>query len=169
MSHRYYRRPMKNTLLFIMLLIVYLPVYSGEKSCNCTVEDIEKETSYLAKKLLQLTKKDQFVIEHEKSMETIIGFCTEVTTHGINLTCITPDLDPFKKGMLTGDKVLRIDEYNFVNNTLKASQKAFDNMKAQIKPGDLLTIEYIRDDELKEVKVKVSQITHPGFRLEVYQ
>lgn len=160
---------MKNIFLFTLLLAFYLPVHAGEESCNCTVEDIEKETSYLAKKLLELTKKDQFVIEHEKSMETIIGFCTDVTVHGIILTCITPDLDPFKKGMLTGDKVLRIDEYNFVNNTLQASDKAFRQMKAQIKPGDLLTIEYIRDDELKEVKIQVSEITHPGFRLEVYQ
>ncbi len=152
---------------FFLALLMCSELLAGEKTCNCTTADIEKEISYLAKQLLEVTGKDEYTLKKDSSSRIMIGACLSVKTNGINLTCITPDLSPQEMGMHTGDIIIAINEINFVNEDTQISQALLDQIVTTMQAGDILKVRYRRDQNVKEVNIEVRELSHPGFNFKV--
>jgi len=135
-----------------------------------TVADLEKDIAYLAKNLLELTGKNSYTITQKKTVKPMFGACFTIQEHGIKLTCITPDLDPQKKGMLTGYIITKINDISFVNKDLGTSKKLFQKFITGMKPGDNLAVIYTNhNQQSKSVVIVVAKVDYPSFKLTVSQ
>lgn len=158
---------MKRIFLACFMLLQTCLLYAGDKPCNCTIEDIEKEASYLAKKILEVTGEKQYTLEKPPTFKAAFGACLEVTEHGVKLNCITPDLDPQKKGMAIGDVITSINGLGFVSGDKLLSHKRLHSIIDHMKPGDILQVTFNREKQQKTVDIEVGKITHPGFTFKV--
>lgn len=158
---------LRKFVIVVLMFFICFQASGGEHTCECTIEDIEKEVSYLAKKLLELAGTEEYTIEKPPTSKAIIGACFEVTKSGINLTCITPGLSPQEEGLITGDVIVEINEINFVRENMESSQSALDKLVKNIKNGDILRMGYKVGSSVKYVDIEVRQLTSPGFTFKV--
>ena len=153
-----------------LILILVTIMLSFQLKAEQTIEDIEKEIAYLAKNLLELTGKSSYTLTKEKTFQPMFGACFSINELGIKLTCITPDLDPQKKGLITGDIITKINDLSFVNKDIKASKKQFQKFITSMNPGDKLVVNYItQNQQNKSVIIVVAKVDYPDFKLTVSQ
>ena len=153
-----------------LILILATIMMSFQVMAEKTVADIEKEIAFLAKNLLELTGQNSYTITKEKTFQPMFGACFNINGQGIKLTCITPDLDPHKKGLLTGYIITKINDISFVNKDLQVSKKLFQKFITGMNPGDNLAVNYINHNQQnKSVVIVVAKVDYPGFKLTVSQ
>jgi len=153
--------------IILILLIVNI---SFQVKAEQTIEDIEKEIAFLAKNLLELTGKSSYTLIKKNPFQPMFGACFSIKEQGIKLTCITPGLDPQKKGLVTGDIITKINDISFVNKDLKVSKKLFKKFITSMNSGDNLAVNYINhNQQSKSVVITVAQVNYPSFELKVSQ
>ncbi|WP_395373629.1 hypothetical protein [Marinicella sp. W31] len=160
---------MNKIILILCLSLLNQPVLAGEGSCNCTVGDIEKELSYLAKKLLEVTGKDSYTLKQEPSEKASFGACFEVVTEGVKLTCITPDMNPEKQGLMIGDIIVAMNDSTFPGITTFDSHEKLHQITDNLQAGDVLKIQYTRAGQTFTSEIEVGELKHPGYMFKVSQ
>ena len=131
-------------------------------------EDLLREVSFLAMKLLEMSGKDSYVVQSEALVKPYIGICTHIKEEGISLTCITPGSGAAKAGLKTGDLVMSIkgidlSEKGDPKNQKKNYMLAFRDLKI----GEPVKFVLRRGSETMEVDVTVGSLSHPAFKLEI--
>lgn len=156
---------MKKYLVTLSMMAMSFSLYSQE-----SIKDIEKEIAYLAKILLEKSGTESYTLSQERKYQPVIGACFAIKPFGVILTCITPDLDPQKKGMKTGDIITKINDINFDNDDSAVNKKLFSKMIDGLKTGEILSIEYTnKAKQKKNVNITVAEVAYPGFTLQVRQ
>jgi len=150
-------------------LILALSAQSSYAGKDMSEEDVKLEISYLAKQLLDLTGKDSYTITSEAVVKPFIGICTQIEESGIQLTCITPDSQAAKAGLLTGDLITGINGQSMAGQkSKKKDQKEnYWSIIKSIKPGDELKMELERDGKSRTVDVTVGSLSHPAYTCDI--
>ena len=144
--------------------LLTLPAVAGDEYSE---EHIMREISYLAKKLLDMSGEETVTVKSPAYVKPFIGICTEISTSGVKLTCVTPGTQAAKAGLQTGDVMLTMRGENFVNDDDKDTKRAYFNIVENMKTGEKITIALMRDGERREIVVTVGSLSHPGYVLEV--
>lgn len=158
---------MNKKTLIVLLSLSCLAAQAGDESCNCTVADIEKELSYLAKQLLKVTGEDSHTISQQPSAKASFGACFKVVSRGVKLTCITPDLDPESKGLMIDDVITAINDIDFTTSDQFEKHQRLHQITDNMRAGDVLKVHYTRAKQSLYTEIVVGELKHPGYTFEV--
>jgi len=159
-------------------LLIGLVISSvGVASHAGSVDELKHEISFLAKKLLDKSGKDNITVKQAAIKKAFIGVCPEPTAKGIHLTCITPGHSAAKAGLQTGDLVVAIDALSMVTNRAekqwhKGSKKrghydAYHQVFDNLKTGETLAFKILRGGKEMTVMVTVGAISHPAYTMTI--
>ncbi|NND82010.1 MAG: PDZ domain-containing protein [Gammaproteobacteria bacterium] len=148
------------TLLFVGSLTF---AFAGESS----EEDIKREVSYMAKKLLDMSGQDSYTVEQPPMVKPFIGICTGMKPEGIQLTCISPDSQAAKAGLKTGDLVLSMNGVSMASQAdhKEAADSGYWSIVKKMKTGDVLKFKVLREGKQQDINVAVGSLSHPGYKL----
>ncbi|MBT8114001.1 MAG: PDZ domain-containing protein [Arenicella sp.] len=151
---------------FLAALIFTQPSLAGK---DLDEEAVKLEISYLAKRILDLTGKDTYTITSEAVVKPFIGICTELKESGVKLTCITPDSQAARAGLLTGDLITEINGLSMAGQkSRKESYKGnYWSLVKSIKPGDELKMKLERDGKSQSLDVIVGSLSHPAYSCDI--
>lgn len=154
----------RNTIGLILALCLLNPglALAGD---DYSQEEIKREISYLAKKLLDMSGEDSVTVESAAVVKAYIGICTNPMDEGLKLTCVTPDSAASRAGLQTGDLVTAINESSM------AGQKSYKDdpdgnywdLVNNMKPKDKLEFTLQRDGDQKKLAVEVGSLEHPAY------
>lgn len=153
--------------LCIFLAIAWLlitPVFAGELS---TEEEIKHEISFLAKKLLDITGKDSYVVESPAVIKPFLGVCSSFSPQGVTITCVTPGSGAAQGGLKTGDILSEINNKNLLNPDEEKVKEAFHLVIKTMQSGDVLKLTVFRGKETMILKPIVGSVSHPAYLMEI--
>lgn len=147
----------------VKILMVSCLAFATTSFAGSSEEELKYEISFLAKKLLDMSGEDSITVEQSAFMKPFIGICSDVSTNGIKLTCITPGHNASKAGLKTGDLITAINNIDMTSS----NKSAFYMLTKSMKTGDELAIKLLRKGNQKVIKVTVGSIGHPAYSLTV--
>ncbi len=152
--------------IFLAALIFAQHSLAGE---DLDEEAIKLEISYLAKQILDLTGKDTYTITSEAVVKPFIGICSDLKESGVKLTCITPDSQAAKAGLLTGDLITEINGLSMARqkSSKKNHQESYWSIVKSLKPGDELKMKLERDGKPQSLDVTVGSLSHPAYSCDI--
>lgn len=159
--------PLWQPLLRLVLVIGLLQVFPVKAGEEWSADDIKREITYLAKKLLDMSGKDSVTVDSPAFVKPFIGVCSEITPQGVKLTCVTPGTEAVKAGLLTGDIVVKMKGMSLVHEDEKKTKEIFYGIVESMKTGERIELELLRDSELKKTMVNIGSVNHPAFVLKV--
>lgn len=148
----------------LVLALLASPSYAGEEWSE---EHILREISYLAKKLLDRSDKDEIAFESPAFLRPMIGICSDIQEEGIKLTCVTPGTEAAKAGLQTGDLIVKMRGLDFAGVGKTQGSHNFKNIVKTMKTGEKLEIVLYRENKKMEFVVTVGSVSHPAYTLEI--
>jgi len=73
------------------------------------------------------------------------------TGEGVKIGAVMPDSPAEKSGLLQGDVIVKFDDKPVKN------LKDYSDLLKEHQPGDIITIEYVRDGENKTVQLELGE------------
>lgn len=137
-----------------------------EKDAMSAEEEIMREISFLAKKLLDIKGKDALTLSSPAVVKPFIGICHNIISLGVKLTCITPKSQADKNGLKTGDIVQAINGIS-MEGDFSGEMHPFWPVMKQMKTGDVLKMDILRAGEEIKLNVPVGSLSHPAFELKI--
>jgi len=131
-------------------------------------EDIMREISFLAKKLLDISGEDSMMVSSPPVRKPFIGVCSSIKSAGIKLTCITPESQADKNGLKTGDIVTSINGVSMAESDIDEDVKhPYWGITRNMQTGDVLKIRLIRGGQTLNIEVTVGSLIQPAYELKV--
>lgn len=156
--------------LVVMLLSFNAAAIADEESKKHKKDkkdDIMREISFLAKKLLDMSGEDSVTVKAPSVVKPFIGVCSNIESGGVKLTCITPDSQADKNGLKTGDLITSINDVSMKKEDNKDHMHAYWDAVKSMKTGDVLKLELIRAGTTLKIDVTVGSLSHPAYTLTV--
>lgn len=155
--------------LTLVALTFSVVLSAGEKSGKHepNEEDIKREISFLAKKLIDMSGEDSVVIESAAVVKPFIGVCSSIQRNGVKLTCITPESQADKNGLKTGDVISAINGISMSEQENKDRMHAYWGIVKSMSTGDVLKLDVVRGGAELKLEVTVGSLSHPAFTLEI--
>lgn len=164
------------SLLALIVFAFSSAAYAGEKDKKgektdkdkeYSQEEIKREISFLAKKLLDMSGEDQISIESPAVEKPFIGVCSMVNSDGVKLTCITPDSQADKNGLKTGDVVVNINGLDMREGEGNEHGQHYWKVVKNMKTGEVLKMQIVRAGQPMELDVTVGSLTHPSYDCDI--
>jgi len=163
------RKKLLFTTIVCFLISGFSSVHAGEdgKKKEYTEEDIKREISFWAKKLLDMKGEKTLTIRSSSLVKPFIGVCNSVDEQGVKLTCITPESQADKNGLKTGDLVVAINGISMTGKDGSKKDHGYWDIVNNMKTGDLLKMDIIRSGEPQTIDVNVGALSQPAFVCEI--
>ncbi len=113
----------------------------------------EKPLTYTGKTIKEKSKTDENVNTEKKVRRVSSGTMPdfEYTGEGVKIGAVLPDSPAENSGLMKGDVIVKLDDNPVKNLT------DYSNLLKEHQPGDVVTIEYVRDGEHKTVKLTLAE------------
>jgi len=130
-------------------------------------EEIKHEISFLAKKLLDKSGKEQISLYQEPYTKPFLGICSNVVPGGIQLTCITPGHNAEAAGLRSGDMIVKINDTKMTEPNTNNLKKVYFGMIEQMKAGEKMSFTVYRGPNEKTIDVTVGELSQPGYTMTI--
>lgn len=155
--------PLRFSLAFIMMLVSASAIAGGES-------ELRNEISFLAKKLLDQSGKNELTIVQPSVQKPFLGICGEPGHHGVLLTCVTPGHNAHKSGLQTGDMITSINGVSMLgqrshSHDHKSENNAYMTMMNKMKTDQVLKLLLLRQGKEVNLSVKVGALNQPSYTL----
>lgn len=130
-------------------------------------DEIKYEISFLAKKLLDNSGKEQITFSQEPYRKPFLGVCSHVTPGGVQLTCITPGHSAEAAGLRSGDLVVKINDIKMMAPNTGKLKKIYFGMIDQMKTGEKMSFTVYRGPDEKTIDVIVGELSQPGYTMTI--
>lgn len=157
-----FKSPLSLTLAFIMMLVSASAIAGSPES------ELRNEISFLAKKLLDKSGKNELTIEHPAVKKPFLGICGEPGHHGVLLTCVTPGHNAHKSGLQTGDMITSINAVSMLGQRSgkhDSKKSAYMAMMNKMKADQVLKLILLRQGKEIEKNVTVGVLKQPSYTL----
>lgn len=152
---------MKNLLFLLMTFVISLHAHAGDNE-----DDLRNEISFLAKKLLDKSGKDELTIEQPSVMKPFLGICGEPGHRGVLLNCVTPGHNAYKAGLQTGDIITSINGVSMLGQRSHSHQmNVYYKMMNAMKTNDVLKLVLMRRGKEVSQDVVVGALNQPSYTL----
>ena len=150
--------------LFILLLLInILPVNFVQAGEMKSEDDIKREISFLAKKMLDISGEDSYALESPASTKPYIGICTSIDQQGMAITCVTPGSQADKSGLKTGDIVSKMNAVNLLNDDASKSKHAYKEIINNMSIGEEIVFTVHRENQTLPITITVGSVSHPAY------
>lgn len=156
---------MKIPKILWLLIVACCFTISSSHAGEWAEAEIKNEISYLAQKLLDMSGKDTYTVESPAYMKPYLGVCSEISTKGVKITCVTPGSGAAKSGLKTGDILSEIDGVSMMNDDVAKVKDAYYGAVKKMKTGEVMELTVFRGTETITLKATVGTISHPAYTL----
>jgi S1-C subfamily serine protease len=132
-------------------------------------DELRSEISFLAKKMLDKSGKDELTIEQPAVKKPFLGICGEPGHNGVLLNCVTPGHNAHKAGLQTGDIILSINEISMLERRSHRDEwkSVYYKVMGEMKVGDILNLRLLRRGKEVSKSVKVGSLNQPSYTLTI--